>query len=270
MSAFLIFTDLDGTFLDHDTYSWEAARPAVRILETSRIPWVFLTSKTRAEVEFWREQTGNRHPFIVENGAAAFIPAGYFAAPVPGAVRRGDYDVIEWGVPYDALVAALREASGSAGCRVRGFAEMTIDEVAEACGLPFDQARLAKQREYDEPFVVLDPEHGVQLSEAIAAKGLFTTRGGRFWHIVGRSDKGAALRAVEALYRNEFPSLRTIGLGDGLNDVPFLKEVEVPVIMRSPRAEQLRELLPGASMTNLPGPAGWAEAVIRLTQTANS
>lgn len=63
-----VFTDLDGTLLDHETYSWEAARPALERLELSGIPWILVTSKTRAEVELWRKQLGNRHPFIIENG----------------------------------------------------------------------------------------------------------------------------------------------------------------------------------------------------------
>ncbi len=29
---YLIFTDLDGTLLDHETYSWEAAQPAIERL----------------------------------------------------------------------------------------------------------------------------------------------------------------------------------------------------------------------------------------------
>lgn len=36
---YLVFTDLDGTLLDHDTYSWEAARPALDRLKRQQVPW---------------------------------------------------------------------------------------------------------------------------------------------------------------------------------------------------------------------------------------
>ena len=34
----VLFTDLDGTLLDRDTYSWEAARPALDRLIQKGIP----------------------------------------------------------------------------------------------------------------------------------------------------------------------------------------------------------------------------------------
>src|SRR5215469_2449579 len=60
----LVFTDLDGSLLDAQTYSWHAARPAIECLDKRGTPWILVTSKTRAEVEFWREKLGHRHPFI--------------------------------------------------------------------------------------------------------------------------------------------------------------------------------------------------------------
>ena len=34
----LVFTDLDGTLLDHDTYSFEAALPCINLLKNNDIP----------------------------------------------------------------------------------------------------------------------------------------------------------------------------------------------------------------------------------------
>ncbi|MFQ5696467.1 MAG: mannosyl-3-phosphoglycerate phosphatase, partial [Terriglobia bacterium] len=50
MPRLIVFTDLDATLLDHQTYSWAAAEPALRRLRLLGIPLVFCTSKTRAEV----------------------------------------------------------------------------------------------------------------------------------------------------------------------------------------------------------------------------
>ena len=74
----LIFSDLDGSLLDHYTYSFEPAKACLGMLETVNIPVVLVSSKTRKEIEALREVLGNTHPFIVEKGAAVFVPQAYF------------------------------------------------------------------------------------------------------------------------------------------------------------------------------------------------
>lgn len=78
-SSLLVFTDLDGTLLDHHTYSFEPALPALNALKEKNIPLIICTSKTRAEIEKWRLELRTDHPFISENGGAIFIPKGYFS-----------------------------------------------------------------------------------------------------------------------------------------------------------------------------------------------
>ena len=46
----LVVTDLDGTLLDHDTYDWEPARPAIEELKQRAFPLVLNSSKTIAEL----------------------------------------------------------------------------------------------------------------------------------------------------------------------------------------------------------------------------
>ena len=78
MSIILIFTDLDGTLLEHRTYSFEAARPALQKIQEKHIPLIFSTSKTRAEIEYWQKTINIYHPFISENGGGIYIPNNYF------------------------------------------------------------------------------------------------------------------------------------------------------------------------------------------------
>ena len=55
----LVFTDLDGTLLDHETHSFKRALPAIKILKEKNIPLIFSTSKTRAEIEEVKPQLDN-------------------------------------------------------------------------------------------------------------------------------------------------------------------------------------------------------------------
>ncbi len=107
-----------------------------------------------------------------------------------------------------------------------------------------DTARLARQREYDEPFLILDADRTGQLLDAIRATGKRWTRGGRFYHIVGDSDKAAAARLVIERFKTIDPEVRVIGLGDGLNDASFLNLADIPFLLRSPSLEQLQSAVP--------------------------
>ncbi len=261
----ILYTDLDGTLLDRKTYSWEAARPALDRLRCLQVPVVFCTSKTRAEAEYWRTQVQEGHPFIVENGGAVYVPRHYFHFPLRAGRQRDGYEVIEFGSPYKELVEVLREVSAGSRCRVRGFHDMSAEEVGERCGLSLQQAGLAKQREYDEPFEILG-RAGRRLLQGIREHGKRWTRGGRFYHILGANDKAQCVRVLTSFYRRAFGEVRTIGLGDGLNDADFLNEVDVPIVMKSAACRRLTSLVRKARVTDAPGPEGWNRAVSAILE----
>jgi len=263
----VVVTDLDGTLLDHGTYSWDCARPALDRLHAENIPCIFATSKTRAEVEHLRREMGNTHPFIVENGGALVVPQDYFPAALPNGTVRGGAITIEWGTAYAILVEALRRAAERTGYKVRGFSEMSVAEVARVCNLSQEQARLAKMREYDEPFVVLARTRAGSLRAAIEAQGFCWTSGGRLHHITGENDKGRAVRTLMELYRQAYGDVVSIGLGDSLNDMPLLENVTFPVVMPSRHAAEVRRQVPRAALADRHGPEGWNRAVLSLVST---
>lgn len=264
-SIHVIFTDLDGTLLDHNTYSFAAATPALRLLSLKGCPLVICTSKTRAEIEVVRDKLGNADPFISENGGAVFIPRGYFTVPVGRTRESGGYQVIELGTPYDRLRAAIREIRSTTGCRVVGFGDMTVEEVARDAGLDRASARLARMREYDEPFVVPDPACVDGVLAEIGALGLRYTRGGRYFHLTGDSDKGRAVSLLAALFRQEYGEVTTVGLGDSANDLPMLAATDIPVLVQRPDGSYEETDLDAVHAGGV-GPEGWNRAVIEILE----
>jgi mannosyl-3-phosphoglycerate phosphatase len=256
----VIFTDLDGTLLD-ETYSYRSALPALQLAKSRGVPVVLVTSKTLAEVEVLRQHLDNHHPFVIENGAAIFAPRGDLQLR-PGLMKfHEEYDLAEIGTPYTELIHVLKTAAREAGCKVRGFADMSVEEIARESGLNLEQAALARQRGYDEPFILVDGDNEA-LRRAIERRGGQLVRGGRFFHITGSHDKETAVALLIDAYRKK-GELQTIGLGDGPNDVRFLSLVDRPVIIDSPFADDLKRRIPMAFHAG-PGPAGWNEAVLRL------
>jgi mannosyl-3-phosphoglycerate phosphatase len=267
----IIFTDLDGTLLDDRDYSWTAARPALRALAQAHCPLVIVTSKTRAEVEPILLALGRREPFAVENGGAVYIPVGYLPFIPEGAVpdRGGWYKVI-LGAPRPRLVKKLTIAARRAEVQIRSFSEMTSREVAERTGLALDDARRALRRQYDEPFVILNETAHAwsHLREEIERQGFGTTRGSRFFHITGRTDKGVAVaRLIGWLRRALGPNWRTAGLGDCPNNIPLLNAVDQPILVARPGNRYDTETLaavPRVQCAGGVGPVGWNRAVLRL------
>ncbi|MFN3477402.1 MAG: HAD-IIB family hydrolase [Candidatus Methylomirabilales bacterium] len=152
MRTFLIiFTDLDGTLLDHEAYSFEAAQEALEEVRRRKIPLVLCTSKTRAEVERYRKLLDNHDPFIVENGGAIFIPKGYFPFSYPYQREVAGYHVIEDGVPYPRLVQTLKRVGVESGARIVGFSDLSVEEVARLTGLSREEA-LANAPDHDGVF----------------------------------------------------------------------------------------------------------------------
>jgi mannosyl-3-phosphoglycerate phosphatase len=183
-----------------------------------------------------------------------------------GAERIDGFDVIAVGDRYRDLVAALARASTASGVAVRGFADMTDADVAAVTGLSLADARRARQREFDEPFEIIDADRAADLLAAIEREGKRWTVGGRFHHVMGASDKAHAVRLLTTLYRRQHGPVTTVGLGDAPNDASFLAEMDIPVAMASPHVDQLVAHLPHARVTRRHGPAGWGEAVLAILE----
>ena len=155
------------------------------------------------------------------------------------------------------------------GVPVRAFADMSDEEVARETGLTIAAAHAARQREFDEPFVILAPDRERELLDAIRRTGKRWTRGGRFHHILGDSDKARAVQLLLGLYQWRDGTVRSVGQGDAPNDAPFLNVVDVPILVRSADVHVLQELVPRGTITPFDGPAGWNAAVLDVLNASH-
>lgn len=258
----VVFTDLDGTLLDHHVYSWQTAAATVERLKRHGIPLVLASSKTRAEMLALRLDLGIADPFIVENGAAIYWGA------------ESDLEVEILGRPRDEILKILHEIRERRGLDFEGFADWDVAGIQKHTSLDAESARAAGERDGTEPILWLDVERAAsesaELAEELARHDLRLVRGGRFFHAMGEADKGVAVRWVMDRFAERYgvsgASLpTTIALGDSDNDVEMLRAVDRPVVI--PRA--VGEPLDPGPLPNLlvalePGPAGWRVAVDRI------
>jgi mannosyl-3-phosphoglycerate phosphatase family protein len=262
MTKTIIFTDLDGTLLHPKTYSFQEATSALELIRERDIPLILCSSKTKAEMEVYRKRLKNKHPFIVENGGGIYLPMGYFPC-FRGREKGEDYIVCELGKTYEEIRRTFISLRESLRVSVKGFGDMTIEEIAALTGLEKAEATLAQQREFEEPFIF---EMGLdeRFLKAIEERGLKWTIG-NLYHLMGDYDKGKAVRHLKRWYEGKYGKFITIGLGDGLNDLPLLKEVDYAVLIQKEDGSYDAQVeLPNLIEAQGIGPAGWNKAVLEL------
>lgn len=254
----IVFSDLDATLLDHNTYSFAAAQPALERLAALEIPVILNSSKTCPEMLALRHRMGNVHPFIIENGAAAIIPAGYFG--------QADEERLNFSTEYTTILKVL-DVLREQGYRFRNFAALDAADVSALTGLDMDDAAMAKARFASEPLLWDDTEHRLQeFKHHIEQQDLKLIKGGRFYHVTGLFDKSTAIQNIVDRYHAQDPdcTMVSIGLGDSPNDLAMLETVDIPVVIKSARSNEMQLRNPNAIFSVAEGPQGWNEAILNI------
>jgi mannosyl-3-phosphoglycerate phosphatase len=263
----IIFSDLDGTLLDHNTYSFDAATEALKRIRERGIPLVLCSSKTRAEIEMWRKRLDNNAPFISENGGAVFIPDAKIRKDRNYTNKEG-YQIIELGIRYVELIKQFKIIKDIFGNKIKGFSEMEVAELIDLTGLSKEDAVLAKKREYSEPFLFNGTKDDKkELEKTTRRLNLNLTKGGRFFCLLGDNDKGKAVNIISEMYREKHPELKTIAIGDSYNDLPMLKAVDIPVLVKkSKEGYEGIDSFSNFLFASKVGPTGWNEAILKILQ----
>ncbi|GAA5190607.1 HAD-IIB family hydrolase [Ferrimonas gelatinilytica] len=258
----LIFTDLDGTLLDHHSYDFGPALPALERCRSLGIPVIFNTSKTLEESQALARELGIEAPLVVENGSAIWLPA---SAQHATEAARGKIVVL--GARRSDLVGFLHALREQEGYSLQSFSDWDSATLAAHTGLSLTQASSAQQRAYSEPLLWQDTEHAfLHFQSRVQRAGYRLLRGGRFLHLLGQTDKGRALRWLCDHYHGLWGQApRVMALGDGQNDSAMLEAAQIAVQVRSPvhpfptlsRASTNARVI----QTQLCGPEGWNEAV---------
>lgn len=268
MKKLLVFTDLDGSLLDHHNYHWNKALPAIGLLQQHGFPLIFNSSKTAVEIDTLKKQMNNYDPFICENGAVVNIPANYFSSTVPRHDIHHGYEAHLFARPYEQVLSILNELRDKYGFKFKGFHDMSVDALIAETQLSKEQSLAAKQRQASEPLVWLDSEAAMdKFKLLLKIKGLSVTSGGRFFHVMTEVNKGEAVLWLLQQYKKFEPRTQwlSVGLGDSFNDVAMLEVVDYPVLISNPAGKQ-PELshLNQLKRPELPGTAGWNQSILDL------
>lgn len=259
----VIFTDLDGTFLNHSDYSFSDAKKALQKIKEKEIPLIFTTSKTRSEVEVLQKKVGIDEPFIIENGAAIFFPKKYRNFNLEFLDNFNDYKVFQLGLSYNQILNFYNRYKKDFG--MFGFSDMSLEEVIKYTGLDKDGAKWAKQRDFTEPFMIKDESLIENLHNLALTYNIKITKGGRFYHLIGEfQDKGLAVKKAKYIFEKLYnKNINSIGLGDGPNDIEMFKNVNKAIIIKNYKNEYIDYNAKNVNKSTYQGSKGWNEMVLK-------
>jgi len=130
-------------------------------LDHQGIPAVWLTSRSRLQFDEPRRKLGHGHPFIAEDGCAAYLPEDYFhlrpesnlsKSQKASTVRLGRFTCIPVAEALPAAADALETLSADTGVPVVTLRSLSLRELVQNTGLPEREAELARQRDFDQVF----------------------------------------------------------------------------------------------------------------------
>jgi mannosyl-3-phosphoglycerate phosphatase len=264
----LIFTDLDGTLLDHYSYEHKDAMVCMERLLGHDIPIIPNTSKTFAEVLQLRKKLALSGPFIVENGAAIFINKDFLPEKPKGSVWQDGFWVKSFSSKRSYWLGIIKKVSSEHGHLFESFTNMSIERIVELTGLTKEDALLSSQRQFGEPLLWKGSDEQLRSFIIILRRlGVHPVSGGRFLHIGGNCNKGLALTWLLKEYQRQHKgvTISTIALGDGKNDVSMLEVADTAIRIASPVHEPPKlERKLKLYTSNKMGPKGWTEILDQL------
>ena len=245
----LIFSDLDATLLDHNTYSFQEALPALQLIRKRKIPLILSSSKTYDEMIVIRKELNNHDPFIYENGSGIYF----------------EDNKVSLGTSHSEISNLLQDLKKRFS--FISFYDLGPEGIQKETGLDIYASERAYRREFTEPLIWKDSTQNLIIfKQLLQQNNLTAAQGGRFLTISSPKNKGDALLWVKKRYESIAKvKITTIGLGDSENDINMLDCADNAIIVRHPK--KLPPNINGHAsliITDAIGPKGWNEAIINI------
>ena len=252
-SKFWIVTDLDGTLMD-ENYDISPARKTLNLLTKLDIPVIPCTSKTAAEVRYFRIENRLFDPFIVENGAAIY---GF-----------NENNSSEWelvlGKSYNELRDILNNISKRVNFHLTPLNDLNKNQIFELTGLSEEGIIRALDRQWSVPF--LNPPYEIfeKIKLVCESYNVHVFKGNRMSHLLSNSShKGVAVNKLKLHLNNN--DVKIIALGDSQNDLPLLEYADISIVIpgiNGPNKYLQKGIDKGQfRLANAPHAHGWSNSV---------
>ena len=258
-SQILIFTDLDGSLLDHNNFEFREIQNFILKCIKNGIKIIPNTSKTKIEIQVFIDQLGQNLPFIVENGAAI-----HNLNLIHSKIKINDNSLVFSRSLSEILKQFKKNIPMDFQKRCMFLKDMTSTEQMKILGLNKKYLPFALNRDYSMP-LVFDGSREIinEFTRHLKKIGMKLHEGGRIYNICDDCSKGKAMTTLIEMLKNEFKcKTHTIVVGDSPNDISMLNVCDQPCVIPLPNKKNLSFLkdqkLIRATQT---APKGWEEVV---------
>jgi len=270
MGLRIIFTDLDSSLIDRDTYEYGENKILIDKLIKLKIPVVICTSKTIEETISFYDLFKTESPIVVENGGAILFNKNSKLNPEINIEILEEFNenylIYKIGKHYKEFIDDFYKILYNNNIKIKLIHELEDDEIIRLTNLREKDIEDFKKRRYDLPFVFekISKEKYLKISPELYKIGLRIHKGGRFYHITSDFDKSNAVLTLIKLYKTKANDIKTIGIGDSQNDLNMLKTVDLPCLIKkkdNTYEEKILKEIKTIIKSNNPAPEGWKEVI---------
>lgn len=197
----ILFCDIDGLIPVRGKMA-PGFDDFIAALEHTAIPIVWVTTRTRLQIDDPRRKLGHNHPFIAEGGCGVYLPESYFHLRPAKTLRLGRFTCLPIAEPQPAASEGLQEISDEIGVAAVSLRSLKPRELAQNTGLPVAQAELMRHRDFDELFFFAgasESEVKRFQTEAVARSWSLRQRG-ILWSLALGANLKQCVREVSKLY----------------------------------------------------------------------
>jgi len=222
-----------------------------RELDRLGIPCVWLTNRTRLQIDAPRRKVSHTHPFIAEEGCGVYLPEDYFhlraqasrsgrAEPME-TMRLGRFTCLPVAEAQPAAAEALESLATEMRVSVVPLRSLAPRELAQNTGLQRREAELARQRDFDELFFFAgaSAEQMSVFQSAARNSNLQVRARGSLWSLAIGASTSRCMRLLSELYTRALHAhARTVGITTTLEQKDFLAACDRIVVLTKPTAEE--------------------------------
>jgi mannosyl-3-phosphoglycerate phosphatase len=247
----IIFSDVDGTILDFENYSYKISLSAIRALAGKGIPLILVSSKTYREMLKLHKRLMLPWPFIFENGA--------------GIAQHGTYTL--YGKSYNELVQykpIIQEICGA----IIWADRLPLTKLSKYTGLSTRKVKDMMARMASLLFIAPHTLNTQTINKQLHPFGIAITTGGKFFTVIDSNvNKGSAVQMIQAMYRQHYTTIYSYAIGDGLNDIEMFNAVDKAYFVGNRNLfKTIQTLCPGIHKSKKEGPGGFWEVIDRILQ----
>ena len=250
----LIFTDLDGSLLNRDTFKFDEIKEYLMELISKNIFIIPNSSKTEKEILVFNYELGSNLPYISENGAAI-----------------NGLDLLNSDLPKELILSKEKDdilkifkniVPLNLQNKCKWLSEMDEKNQSLILGLKYQKLKSALDRKFTIPFIFNGSKNEKkELAKIIKNKSLYLQEGGRVIHLTDKINKAKALQVFVRFFKKNNKNVKTIAVGDNYNDLEMLKTSDFPCLVFNDKFTLDEIPINNLIITNKPSPEGWADVI---------